>query len=584
MQEFRHIMFFEEGHKYMNINTKQLYKSVTQTIDIVKPEVNWDFWAVYKQLQEEGPVKAWYAKEMIHFNGGWHHYTKYLDKGKIKKGQWKEKADKGKEKGTFIHFYLENLFNNKVIAVPKKYKNTIGGAKKFYKDHRHLEPVYAEQVVGDDEYFIAGQIDRPFRLTTNKLAIYDFKGLALDTPIPTSEGFKTMQEISEGDLVFDGKGKLTKVIHVSSVHYNPCYKLTFGDNSTMIADHEHKWVIEKGVGKRSKTYTLTTEDLYKHIQVNNDLNKLKIKRFSNLERQDIELPIDPYVLGLWLADGSSHAGRITCAYSPIWKEIENRGYVTSKNLEKNKVKTEYRTLYGLQTELRKLNLLKNKHIPELYMKGSRSQRIDLLRGIMDGDGHYNTKRKNAVCITTQWWQAENLHSLVSSLGYNATIHKVIVKGFGLTKPGYHVTFSADINPFLCRNNDFPARKTYNQKHLYIKNVEITNTVPTKCIAVESKNRTYLAGRNYVKTHNTDTKIEFDNKYTALKPPFENMPDCNFSKYTIQVNMYRWIVERNTGWVVEYMKIVHLKDDSYDLYDVPRINVEPLADEVRRTHK
>lgn len=49
-------------------------------------------------------------------------------------------------------------------------------------------------------------------------------------------------------------------------------------------------------------------------------------------------------------------------------------------------------------------------------------------------------------------------------------------------------------------------------------------------------------------------------------------------------MYTWIVERNTNWKVEYMKIVHIKDDDYELYDVPRLPVQLLADEVRRTHK
>lgn len=173
MQEFKHIMFYEDGHKYINMNTNEPYLSVTQSIEKVKPDVDWDYWAVYKHLESQGEVKAWYDKRMIKFNGQWVHYSQHLKGGKEKRKEWAAKADKGKERGTFGHLYLENLFNNKVIKAPLKYK--LEGAMKFYQDHRHLVPVYAEQIVGDDEYMIAGQMDRPFKLASNKLAIYDYK-------------------------------------------------------------------------------------------------------------------------------------------------------------------------------------------------------------------------------------------------------------------------------------------------------------------------------------------------------------------------------------------------------------------------
>lgn len=585
MEEFKHIMFHEDGHKYINQLTGEQYISVTQAIKKVQPKVNWDFWAVYKQLQENHTVKAWYDKGMIQVDGKWVSYKKYLNLAKKKRQQWREISDEATKRGTFIHLFLENIFNRKLISVPDEYKEYMTGPKKFYKDHKHLKPVYAEVVVGDDEFFFAGQVDRPFEVGENELAIFDFKGLALDTPVPTPDGFKLMENIKIGDNVFDGNGNITKVQHVSDVHYNPCYKITFNDNSNLIADYEHKWVIEEKIKWKYVTKTYTTEDLYNYYVINGKHNKLKIERFDKLEGKDIKLPIDPYVLGLWLADGSTHTGRITCINQNIWKEIQQRGYKLSNNLEKRiEKKAECRTLYGLHTELKKLNLLKNKHIPDLYMRASHKQRLDLLRGFMDGDGHYNVTRKNAVCITTQQWQAEALHCLVSSLGCNATIHNTIVKGFGLVKPGFHVTFSSYFIPFLCRNANFPARRTVRQKNLYIKKVEPVNIVPTKCISVTSKDCTYLAGKNYVKTHNTDKQIETENKYgTTLLKPFEHLPDTNFSKYTIQLNMYRAAIERNTKYKVTELKIVHLTKDDYQIYDIPKIDVKLFMDDIRRTH-
>ena len=45
-----------------------------------------------------------------------------------------------------------------------------------------------------------------------------------------------------------------------------------------------------------------------------------------------------------------------------------------------------RTIYGISPELRKLNLISNKHIPDIYLRADYNQRLDLLRGYMDGDG------------------------------------------------------------------------------------------------------------------------------------------------------------------------------------------------------
>ena len=68
------------------------------------------------------------------------------------------------------------------------------------------------------------------------------KGLALDTKILTTHGWTTMGELKEGDYVFDKDGLPSKVVLVSDIHHRPCYKLTFSDDSYLIADDEHRWL------------------------------------------------------------------------------------------------------------------------------------------------------------------------------------------------------------------------------------------------------------------------------------------------------------------------------------------------------
>ena len=68
------------------------------------------------------------------------------------------------------------------------------------------------------------------------------KALALDTPIPTPDGWTTMGEIQVGGEVFDEHGHACKVIAATPVmHGRPCYEVEFSDGTVIVADAEHLW-------------------------------------------------------------------------------------------------------------------------------------------------------------------------------------------------------------------------------------------------------------------------------------------------------------------------------------------------------
>jgi hypothetical protein len=103
---------------------------------------------------------------------------------------------------------------------------------------------------------------------SQRLYLMDYKGLPLDTPILTTNGWKTMGTINEGDIVYDKDGKQTEVLHTSEIHHNPCYKITFDNGDNIVADHQHKWLINDG-------YVLTTE------QLNNNYYIEKLNNINN---------------------------------------------------------------------------------------------------------------------------------------------------------------------------------------------------------------------------------------------------------------------------------------------------------------
>ena len=79
------------------------------------------------------------------------------------------------------------------------------------------------------------------------------KALALDTPIPTPQGWATMGEIQVGDQVFDERGDPCLVIAATPImHGRPCYEVEFSDGTVIVADAEHLWRTTTASGRQQR--------------------------------------------------------------------------------------------------------------------------------------------------------------------------------------------------------------------------------------------------------------------------------------------------------------------------------------------
>lgn len=141
-----------------------------------------------------------------------------------------------------------------------------------------LVPILAETKVYniEKEYAYSGTFDILFYYdaqlegkdsSKNGLFVLDWKGLALNTKIATTEGWKTMGKLQVGDVIYDECLNETKVVHKSEVHHNPCYELQFAVEGKrghvrkprIIADHEHRWKVHLGMNHEQ---VMTTSELY----------------------------------------------------------------------------------------------------------------------------------------------------------------------------------------------------------------------------------------------------------------------------------------------------------------------------------
>ena len=77
---------------------------------------------------------------------------------------------------------------------------------------------------------------------------------------------------------------------------------------------------------------------------------------------------------------------------------------------------------------------------------------------------------------------------------------------------------------------------------------------------------------------TDKEIKTSNKFQKFKDPLSHLEDCNFNTYAVQLNLYAYIVEKNTSIRFKGFNINHLSEDGIVKYSVPRLN---LTDEIVR---
>lgn len=374
------------------------------------------------------------------------------------------------------------------------------------------------------------------------------KALALDTPLPTPDGWTTMGEVRAGDAVFDDQGQPCRVVAVSPVMVErPCYEVTFSDGSRIVADAGHQWATWsltergrhhrqseaarkrrcakrslRGHGKRpdlarrnAETATLkapsgpsvrTTEEIAATLKVRGRINH-SVAVAEALACPEALLPIDPYLFGIWLGDGTTRAASVTTADDEVLESFRVAGYGVSERRAYSPLN--YGITGGLKVQLRQLGVLGNKHVPSAYLRGSLDQRLALLQGLMDSDG-YCDQRGQCEFTTTRPVLADGLLELLASLGIKASVRQgwATLNGRRIGRK-YRLKFLTDKPAFrlprkLIRQKRGGFRGTHERR--YIVAVDRCSSVPVRCIQVDSPSRLYLAGAAMVPTHNSDLLI------------------------------------------------------------------------------
>jgi hypothetical protein len=518
--------------------------------------------------------------------------------------QWEKAGEYSTNMGSRVHYVLESDLikrygDYKEVRRPNficdtiqvmKGNQMIAAGNKFLDlmEERGALLLDTEMVLGDPELGYVGQPDKCWLIHNKQqngygLVVTDWKGLPIDTPILTNSGWKTMGTLGVNDMVFDKDGNPVKIKNISKVKNVRCIKIKFDNGEEIVSDFEHRWLVYD-LSRNTKNHkVLTTMEIKEYYDTKKSLKShqiLKIENAKPLKTKKVNLPIDPYVFGVWLGDEHHDGDKMNQTNENIWMEIKKRGYDVGEDVNSvGSYKSTTRIILDIKDKLIELNLLKNKHIPDIFILSSYEQRIEILKGLMDSRGYYNKKRKRFIINTTKPDQVTYSVELVSSLGIKPTVIKYYKK-INDKKIQYHkVEFSTNsFNPFLCRNQNLKmVYKKDRRSYRNIVSVEDVETVPTKCIEVDSQSSTFLFGKSLIVTHNTNKPKNFEVKHYTDKmlPPFETYDNTALGHYYVQLPLYgRLILKMLQGSKYENLKllgcvIVHLKDDgTFVEYKVP----------------
>lgn len=355
------------------------------------------------------------------------------------------------------------------------------------------------------------------------------KDLEENSILHTREGKVKIKDVNIGDKIYGADGKLTTVISKDYYYDQMQYLITFQDGRVVECGGGHLWNVKRAgrIKSNSINYnTVTTEFLYNNINSRYRKDKINHRNESYFfipenncfEKENDNVPIDPYFLGLWLGDGNTKRPSITTIDDEIkdfiYKTSEKYGSKVTLNFNKHKNCPTYHITDGagsgakreLHNEFKKLNLYNNKHIPEVYFQSSKEIRIELLRGLMDSDG--SCDKIGANFSSSQYVLAKDFYRLCKELGVktrfgykNPTFTYKGIKKNG--KTSYRIHIKPYFNPFnLKRKAD--KYSLYNSKvvdKLGIKSIEKTKIKPSICIGVDNEDSLFVVNE-YIVTHNS----------------------------------------------------------------------------------
>lgn len=355
------------------------------------------------------------------------------------------------------------------------------------------------------------------------------KAINVDFKIPTPNGWKKAGDIQVGDIMFGRDGKPTKVLGVYPQGKKQIYEVHLVDGRMVEVADEHLWTAYVG-SDCNRTRVINTADMLKIGMRSGKKYRFRLPMNDAVEYHNVNLPIDPYVLGAFLGNGCKrdyHTLELSSGNDFVPNEVarllgiyvektrsNNYSWIFKKNQDsKSRIHS-----YELCPELDYLltqTKSGDKYIPDIYKTASIEQRWALLQGLFDADGCIEDKDRFHLTYTTASEKLrDDICEVIYSLGMSCTWRLGRKAGVGNAKSDqYVIAVNVDNDmkkhffryPFKLERAKLaeaagPKRKHYDR--IAIKDIiKKEEKVDMVCFTVDNEEHLFLCG-NYIVTHNT----------------------------------------------------------------------------------
>lgn len=337
------------------------------------------------------------------------------------------------------------------------------------------------------------------------IVVEDHKAQPIDEPVLTSKGWVEMGRLRLGDMVVTEAGELAPITGIHPQGEVPVYKVTFSDGTETRCCADHLWKV-RWANSASPWKVMSLRE----IMGLSSFRSMMVPWVQPFELDGVDPDVDPYTLGALLGDGGlTSSSSIT--FSSVDQPVLDRLVLGAAHLARDGEGPNYRIrgdVSSLRDELARLNVTgkmsHQKSVPAEVFSASHKYRLEVLRGLMDTDGHIHLTKGSSQFITTAPGLRDGVAALVRSLGGQAHVSPPQRSRLGDVehRPHWRVSVRMDECPFHLprkaerwyENGSRPGNKVF-------RSIEPDGTVEAQCITVGHPTQTYVT-RDYIVTHNT----------------------------------------------------------------------------------
>ena len=369
------------------------------------------------------------------------------------------------------------------------------------------------------------------------------KAQPLVAPVLTPTGWVKIGDLQVGDVICHPSGAEQTVIGVHDRGVMPMYRVTFSDGSSTVCGADHLWTFKRPqyVSRVSKAKVFPeweTRELQDIVERTSGYATLRSAKFRIPLTEPIDfpaktLPLDPYLLGVLLGDGSFRAHAVT--FSSVDDDLVRfvrdalpsgvRVTFTGHGCDYRIAAAGGNAPNAVMDALRAMDLMgkhgDDKTIPLDFMLAPLADRIKLLQGLLDTDG-YVSKDGTVQFSSNSLGLVHGVRHLVQSMGGVARLKKKI-SASGKSHWITTLNIPAGIIPFriVRKAIRYRPKAKYPPTRMFTQ-IERIDDQPCRCIKVSAPDGLYITDE-FIVTHNTIQAIGCQNVDPGLRKTLVVVP-------------------------------------------------------------